>query len=296
MSSLGGLSSTGFSHCVEGIHEMLREGSNVADIAGVTSQLDSERIGLKELTTNARGSLYSALMLATPSNLINMSLGSFVIGIAVYLGFLWTRNLDTSAGTDDSRNVFIIFLICVVFCISSYSIPHALKDREVICVRLYRRLLFSFERLKQDVKEKSDQQQSQHLGHDPVFRPIAMGNELTNPVQAIGDIPRSSEDITAIDSTNHPPLHARYAADNILSTLRHEDGSSQQAAEETQETLGANDAASIIADSPANTSLIYILQAAAQAHEASAAADRKVAEEYRRLVDRMGGPDTKNPA
>ncbi|KFY69711.1 hypothetical protein V498_10440, partial [Pseudogymnoascus sp. VKM F-4517 (FW-2822)] len=49
-------------------------------------------------------SLFSTVILETPRSMINISLGSFLTGLAVYFGFLWTRNLDTNAGPGDSRN------------------------------------------------------------------------------------------------------------------------------------------------------------------------------------------------
>ena len=59
-------------------------------------------------------SLFSAQMLAIPSVSINISLTSFLIGLAVYLAFIWSRNLDTDAGLSYSRNVLIIFLVFVL--------------------------------------------------------------------------------------------------------------------------------------------------------------------------------------
>ena len=170
-----------------------------------------------------------------------------------------------------------------------------LKDREAIRVRLYRRLLISYEALKRDVKEKSTQRQNQHPDPDPVLWPISRGRESTLPVQAIGDVPGAPEDTATTNSTNKPPLHARYSADDVLSMLQPNIGLSRQVENESQEVLGA-DSATNITDYTANTSLIFTLQAAAHAHEASATADRKVAEAYKQLIDSLSGRDGRNPS
>jgi hypothetical protein len=34
-----------------------------------------------------------------------------LIALAIYFGFTWTRELDTNAGRNDSRNVFITYIV-----------------------------------------------------------------------------------------------------------------------------------------------------------------------------------------
>ena len=75
-------------------------------------------------------SLTSAFLLNSPGGMINLSLGSFVLGLGVYLGFLWTRGLDTDAGPDDSRNNFIVYIASVLIIPCLYGIPSVLKNIE----------------------------------------------------------------------------------------------------------------------------------------------------------------------
>ena len=88
----------------------------------------------------AVASLLSALVLDMPRSLINLALGSFLTGLAVYFGFLWTRNLDTDAGSGDSRAIFIVFIVAVFCCISMYSLPAALKESDENLGLVYRRV------------------------------------------------------------------------------------------------------------------------------------------------------------
>lgn len=83
-------------------------------------------------------SLWSAFLLQVPFTYMKLSLGSFVIGLSVYLGFVWTRNLDQDAGKTDSRNIFIVLLVVVVACIYFYVAPALYKSLEVLPVQSWK--------------------------------------------------------------------------------------------------------------------------------------------------------------
>lgn len=69
---------------------------------------------------------------------MQLSLGSFVLGLGIYLGFVWTRDLDQSAGPNDSRNIFIVFILVVVFCVYFYVTPALYKQIEVLPVKRWK--------------------------------------------------------------------------------------------------------------------------------------------------------------
>ena len=83
-------------------------------------------------------SLWSAFILQAPFSYMQLSLGSFVLGLGIYLGFVWTRDLDQSAGPNDSRNIFIVFVLVVVFCIYFYVTPALYKEIEVLPVKRWK--------------------------------------------------------------------------------------------------------------------------------------------------------------
>ncbi|KAG4429661.1 hypothetical protein IFR05_014865 [Cadophora sp. M221] len=89
---------------------------------------------------SAVASLLSALVLEMPKSLINLALGAFLSGLAVYFGFTWTRDLDPNAGPGDSRSVFIVFVIAVFCCLAMYALPATLKASDEYVGMLYRRL------------------------------------------------------------------------------------------------------------------------------------------------------------
>ncbi len=72
----------------------------------------------------------SVLTVSAPGLLLSASLYFLLIGFGVYLGFMWTRALDDLAGPDDNRDVFIIYLISLIFCYGLYSMSDAAHDRQ----------------------------------------------------------------------------------------------------------------------------------------------------------------------
>jgi len=90
---------------------------------------------------NGVASVFSTLILEALSSLINVSLGTFLLGLAIYFDFLWTlwtQSLGIIAGENDSRSVFIIFIIAVISCSHIYSIPQITKSRSKRILELNR--------------------------------------------------------------------------------------------------------------------------------------------------------------
>ena len=100
-------------------------------------------------------SLFSALILETPRSMINISLGSFLTGLAVYFGFLWTRDLDANAGSGDSRNVFIIFIVTVLCCIGMYSVPRGIKSNDEYVASVYSRIRSTLDLMNINVQNQA---------------------------------------------------------------------------------------------------------------------------------------------
>ncbi|KAF2656451.1 hypothetical protein K491DRAFT_551019, partial [Lophiostoma macrostomum CBS 122681] len=63
----------------------------------------------------------SVLTVSAPRLLLSASLKGLLKGLGIYLGFLWTKDLDISTGTNDNRNVFIVYLISLVLSYGIYT-------------------------------------------------------------------------------------------------------------------------------------------------------------------------------
>lgn len=62
--------------------------------------------------------------------LLSSSLVMLLVALGIYLGFLWTRNLDGNAGTNASRNVFITYITGLVVSALVYNISSLFQDGE----------------------------------------------------------------------------------------------------------------------------------------------------------------------
>ena len=72
----------------------------------------------------------SVLTVSAPGLLLSASLYFLLIGFGVYLGFMWTRALDDLAGPDDNRDVFIIYLVSLIFCYGLNSVLDVAHNKQ----------------------------------------------------------------------------------------------------------------------------------------------------------------------
>jgi hypothetical protein len=80
-------------------------------------------------------SFYSCLLLSAPSILLNCSLVSFLIGLGVYLGDVWKKDLDAVAGKTASRAVLIVYVVGTISGLVLFFGPSSKKDAEAGFVR-----------------------------------------------------------------------------------------------------------------------------------------------------------------
>lgn len=77
-------------------------------------------------------SVASVITVAAPQVLLSTSLIFLLVALGVYFGFVWTSNLDTSAGVYDNRNVFIFYLVGLLVCFVVYSLSHLVQEANAV--------------------------------------------------------------------------------------------------------------------------------------------------------------------
>lgn len=87
-----------------------------------------------------KASLAAVVIISAPFNMMKGSIGAFLLGLAIYQGFIWTRGLDTNAGLHDSRDVFIAFIVGILVCTLSYWLTLSLKSAEDFVHDIWERL------------------------------------------------------------------------------------------------------------------------------------------------------------
>lgn len=70
----------------------------------------------------------SVITMSAPVMLLATSVLSIVVAFGIYFAFTWTRNLDVNAGPHDSRNVFIMYIAGLGFCLFVYSVSQLIQD------------------------------------------------------------------------------------------------------------------------------------------------------------------------
>ena len=94
---------------------------------GILDNLGGEQDGSSMLQMLAP-SLSSVLIVSAPGLLLSVSVLFLLLGFGIYLGFVWTRALDTESGSKDSRSVFIVYLVILSVFYVMYSLSDIVQD------------------------------------------------------------------------------------------------------------------------------------------------------------------------
>jgi hypothetical protein len=70
------------------------------------------------------------ITISAPQMLLSGCLLMLLTALGIYLGFLWTRSLNTNAGNNDSRSVFITYVVGLAVSGFVYSISQRFQDGE----------------------------------------------------------------------------------------------------------------------------------------------------------------------
>lgn len=100
----------------------------------------------------------AVITFSAPELLLSASLNSFLLGLGVYLGFVWRRGLDTNAGTNDSRDIFITYIVSVSICYAIYGLSSAAQsDRDDLSHQeIFRKNIQDFSERRSDLGRHRD--------------------------------------------------------------------------------------------------------------------------------------------
>ena len=77
-----------------------------------------------------RTSLAAVLIISAPFAMVRFSIFIFLLGLAIYHGFVFTKGLDTSAAPGDSRANFIAVMVGTGYCFHFFTFTFSLKNIE----------------------------------------------------------------------------------------------------------------------------------------------------------------------
>ena len=75
-------------------------------------------------------SVASVITISTPQMMLTSSLAMLLIALAIYFGFIWSRNLDLTAGHNDSRSVFITYIVGLYVVWGVYMVLQLFQDND----------------------------------------------------------------------------------------------------------------------------------------------------------------------
>lgn len=81
-------------------------------------------------------SVASVMTMSAPQMLLSASLFTLILGMGIYFGFIWTRDLDIYAQDGDSRNVMAMFLASAIICFMVYSLSGLIQDSDTSTERM----------------------------------------------------------------------------------------------------------------------------------------------------------------
>lgn len=77
---------------------------------------DENKERREQLLSSLTPSPASTLTVSAPAILLSSSLLFLFVGFGVFFGFMWERALDVAAGPDDSRDVFVVYMVSLGVC------------------------------------------------------------------------------------------------------------------------------------------------------------------------------------
>lgn len=80
-------------------------------------------------------SFYSCAILSTPPELLNASMGAFLVGLGIYLGCVWEQDLDPISGTTASRALLICYVVVAVLGLGRFYWADHGKEKELSPIR-----------------------------------------------------------------------------------------------------------------------------------------------------------------
>lgn len=101
-------------------------------LKGVLNQEAPDELAdlMLELHTQHIPSLYSALLLVAPVQLLNWSLASLLVGVGIYYGLIFTNNLGNMQGLNANLALLLVYTLFTATALASFMVPDLLKLTE----------------------------------------------------------------------------------------------------------------------------------------------------------------------
>ncbi|KAI9722027.1 MAG: hypothetical protein M1812_001987 [Candelaria pacifica] len=113
------------------------------------------------------GSLAAIFTLSAPFALVKVSIIAFLVGLAIYQGLVFTKNLDNNTVSGDSRDSFIALMLGTGLCSVSFLTTLSAKDNESTIRSQFSRLNKSSPRITKDAVSEFPEAEGEALTEKP---------------------------------------------------------------------------------------------------------------------------------
>lgn len=72
----------------------------------------------------------SVLLISVPVLFLTTALNAFLVGLGMYLGLIWQGHLDINADVDDSKYVFMAYIVSASVCYIIYMLLSVVRNRQ----------------------------------------------------------------------------------------------------------------------------------------------------------------------
>ncbi len=135
-----------------------------------------------------QASLSGIFILSAPYAMMSFAILAFITGLAIYQGFVWTKTLDTDAGKNNSRNVFVAYIVSTGFCQLFFLSAGVIKAIESLLIRgQSRKKLREFWRSNRDFSDRNTEGE-EHFQLDE-YTSAAFTNDATASTHNNGSAP-----------------------------------------------------------------------------------------------------------
>ena len=132
-------------------------------------------------------SISAVFILSAPYIMMSYAINAFILGLAIYQAFVWTRNLDTDAGNINSRNVFIAYIVGSGFCVIFFSFAAVIKYLE------NRLLLRNTAKTKLSGSTRYPQRDDEPYSEPGIYPSATSAEKLAAPLQTIHTASQSQD-------------------------------------------------------------------------------------------------------
>lgn len=245
---------------------------------------------MTELLKPFKPSPTSVLTISAPQLLLSSSLYSFLVGLGVYVSFVWRRQLDPDAGFNDSRNIFVTYVVSIAVCEIIYSVSSVAQEEqkntmpklivEENCTKFLEKLSSQTERRQISIGNEQSRQSSLK---NPSYAAQVDNIQVSTGQREISQIPITSLLRTSTNGVDPQAIQSQLSDSAATEVLQTPKTATESDGYQTRTATSLQGRAKLLQLSSQHQVLIKALQDSARLRRESARLEEVIARCYEQL-------------